>query len=260
MLFDAYIEKMHEYVSHMQVAGRAVNEWRVPVSELRNNLPVAVGPGANIGIILRGDTYVELGNPEAGSAAISLFTDQVELVNDGRITLIGPDMDKIGGQSLPFGQIVIVGGEGLENSDYEALQRAGIVGDMIEGYQMRSLPRNIWSRVSKDSAGKGFCFESLGKALMVLYKTANPKIGAMEVIFVTSGKEDVKWLGDISAQVQKITREIVRETWKIRGFDIDCSQNCSACADKPVCDDIREVLQEKEARASRSEIEKELRG
>ena len=124
---------------------------------------------------------------------------------------------------------------------------------------MRSLPQNIWSRVSKDAAAKGFSFESLGKALIFLYRAENPKIESMEVVFVTSGKEDVKELGELAAQVRKISREMVRENWKIKGYDIDCSQNCSACADKPVCDDIREVLLEKEAKASRSENDRELK-
>lgn len=259
MLFDAYIEKMHEFVEELRVAGRSVKVWRAPVSGLIDNLPIEVGAGANRGIILRGDTYAELGNPEVGSAAISLFTNTPGLIQDGRITLIGPNIDSIGGQSLPFGQIVLVGGKELQNEDVEKLQRAGIVGDRIEGYLIRSLPQNIWSRVSKDAAAKGFSFESLGKALMFLYKAENPKIETMEVIFVTSGKEDVKELGELAVQVRKISREMVRENWKIKGYDIDCSQNCLACADKPVCDDIREVLLEKEAKASRSEKDRELK-
>ena len=258
MIFAAYMEKVHEFVDRLQEAGRSVKVWDAPVSGLLDNLPVAVGAGANRGIILRGDTYAELGNPEAGSAMVSLFTQEAGLVQDGRITLIGPDIDSIGGQSLPFGQVVLVGGKELQNDDYEKLQRAAIVGDRIEGYLMRSLPQNIWSRVSKDAAAKGFSFESLGKALMLLYRAENPKIEAMEVVFVTSGKEDVKELGELAAQVRKISREMVRENWKIKGYDIDCSQNCSACADKPVCDDIREVMLEKEAKASRIENNREL--
>ena len=34
-------------------------------------LPMRVGPGANPGIILRGDTFVELGNPERAPAPAS---------------------------------------------------------------------------------------------------------------------------------------------------------------------------------------------
>ena len=264
MVFDAYIEKMHEFIHQMRAVGRSVKVWQAQGRGLKHRggldqFPVAVGTGAQRSIILRSDTYAELGNPEIGSAAISLFTNQTSLVQDGRITLIGPDIAEIGGQSVPFGQIVIVGGKALRNDDVEKLQRAAIVGDRIEGYLMRSLPQSIWSRVSKDAAAKGFSFEVQGKALQFLFKTENPKIEMMEVVFVTSGREDVKALGELAVQVRKISREIVRENWKIKGYDIDCSQNCSTCADKPVCDDIREVLLEKEAKASRSENDRGLR-
>ena len=62
------------------------------------------------------------------------------------------------------------------------------------------------------------------------------------MILVTSGKDDIKKMGEIAVQVQKITRELVKQTWKVRGVDIDCVSDCSTCNDKPVCDDIREVL------------------
>jgi len=89
---------------------------------------------------------------------------------------------------------------------------------------------------------KGFSLETLGRALMALYKSGNSKIESMEAIFVTSGKEDIKKLDEIAMQVQKITKELVKQTWKIRGVDIDCVSDCSTCSDKPVCDDIKEVL------------------
>ena len=113
MVFDAYMGKVHEFVEELQAAGRSVKVWDAPVSGLLDKLPIAVGPGANRSIILRGDTYAELGNPEAGSSAVSLFTQETGLVNDGRITLIGPDIESISGQSLPFGQVVLVAGKEL---------------------------------------------------------------------------------------------------------------------------------------------------
>jgi CO dehydrogenase/acetyl-CoA synthase beta subunit len=174
-----------------------------------------------------------------------LRTDNPSLVRDGRITLIGPDVDESSGKSLPFGQVVMMGGVELSDKEHEALQHLTFIGDQIEGYMVRSLSRNLWSRVSNDAAQKGFCFETLGKALMAIYKSNNLKIQAMETIFVTSSKEDVGLLDHIAAQVQKIDKEIVKQNWKIRGYDIDCAFDCSSCTDKPVCDDIREVLRAK---------------
>jgi len=250
-VYDAYIQKAAEYVEALRTKGRRISVLGVPSSpeELTAGLPVKVGPGSNSGIILREDTYVELGNPEAGSCAFMLFTDKPELVKDGGITIIGPDIKDSGGKSLPFGQVLIIGGAELDDNDHDALKHTGFIGDQIQGYMVRSYTQSIWSRVSKDAAEKGFSLETLGRALMALYKSGNRRIQAMETLFITSDKDDIKLLDGIAVQVQKITKELVRQTWKIRGYDIDCASDCSSCSDKPVCDDIREVLKGKKAKA-----------
>ena len=247
MVFDAYIQKISEYIEDMRAEGRRVNVFSAPsaMEELKAGLPIKVGPGAGSGIILRDDTYVELGNPEAGSSAFMLFTNKSELVSDGRITVIGTDIKESAGKSLPFGQVLIIGGRSLDDNDHEALRHAGFIGDQIEGYMVRSFTQSIWSRVGKGAAGKGFSLETLGRALMFLYKSGNSKIEVMEAIFITSGKKDLKKIDEIAVQVQKITKELARQTWKIRGFDIDCISDCSTCNDKPVCDEIKEMLKEK---------------
>jgi CO dehydrogenase/acetyl-CoA synthase beta subunit len=247
MVFDAYIQKMAEYVEDLRAKGRQVNVFSAQssIEDITAGLPVKVGPGAGSGIILRDDTHVELGNPEIGSSSFMLFTDKTEIIKDGRITVIGPDIKESAGKSLPFGQVLMISGRGLDDSDHEALRHAGFIGDQIEGYMVRSFTQSIWSRVGKGAAGKGFSLETLGRALMVLYKSDNSKIESMEAIFVTSGKVDINKLDEIAGQVQKITKELVKETWKIRGYDIDCISDCSTCNDKLVCDEIKEVLKEK---------------
>jgi hypothetical protein len=83
-MFDAYIEKVSRYIDEMRSGGRRCKELDRPGSpdELREGLRVAVGPGAHPGIVLRGDTFVELGNPQAGSAPPSV--DRSSLADPGR--------------------------------------------------------------------------------------------------------------------------------------------------------------------------------
>ena len=280
-VFDPYIIKCTNKIEEMVAAGKKIRVVMVPSSsdEIRAGMPVNVGTTASQGVILRNDTLVELGNPEAGSCSIFLYTDKPSLLSDGRITLLGPDINDSGisnltfnemvisgrvhpsdqdlellekasnrkpaTKSYPFAQIIMVAGKTLSENDYETLKACQIVGDQIEGYMVRSFTQNIWSRVSRDAAAKGFNFETLGKALMVLLKSANLKIEAMEVAFVTTNKHDISVLAEYARQIQKISKEIVRENWKIKGYDIECTSDCTICDDKPVCDDIREVLKEK---------------
>jgi len=246
-IFDAYVKKMAEYVEGMRGKGRQVREFDCPgdPGKLLEELPVRVGPEASSGIILRGDTFVELGSPDAGSCAFLLWTDNPSLVGDGKITLIGPNIQESEGTSLPFGQVLMVGGAGLGKEEHSALEHNQYIADQIEGYMLRSTSERMWGRVSKDAATKGFDFDTLGKALMSIFKTAMPKVQAIEVIFITSDKEDVRQLDNIAEQVRKISKDITRETWLARGYDIlECTLgwDCNTCSDKPVCDEIREVI------------------
>jgi CO dehydrogenase/acetyl-CoA synthase beta subunit len=245
-IFDAYIRRVLEKVEEVQGEGGQVRESDCPTTtdELLRGLPLRVGPDANPGIILRGDTFLELGNPEAGSCAFLLWTDNPSLIRDGRITLIGPDIQESQGANLPFCQILMVGGEELGEGEHSALEQSQIIPDQIEGYMIRSTSERMWSRVSKDAASKGFSFETLGRALTYVFKSQMTKVQAMEVLFVTSSKEDVERFEGMASQIREISKNIIKEAWLAKGFDIECTLggDCDSCDSKPVCDDIREVI------------------
>jgi CO dehydrogenase/acetyl-CoA synthase beta subunit len=246
-VFDAYIRKVAEYVQAMQDSGRQVRVFDCPgvPERLLDGLPVKVGPGAGSGLVLRGDTFAELGSPEVGSCAFPLWTDSTALVKDGKITLIGPDILESRGASLPFAQILIAGGGKLSDKQHSALDESQYISDQIEGYMVKSTPGRMWTRISNNAAEKGFSFKSLGKALIAIYKSHVSQIEAMEIVFVTSSKEDVRQLEEIAAQVRKIGKDIVRETWLARGYDIlECTLgwDCGSCPDKTVCDDIKKLV------------------
>ncbi|MBM4444233.1 MAG: hypothetical protein FJ020_02880 [Chloroflexi bacterium] len=246
-IYDAYLTKIAAYVADLRRKGRPIREMDCPpgVDRLLDGLPVRVGPGANPGIILRGDTFAEMGNPDAGSCAFLFWTDNPALVREGRITLIGPDIPESPGASLPFGQVLIMAGPQLTEKDHQTLEHTQFVADRIEGYMIRSTSQLIWSRVSRDVAQRGFGFETLGRALMAVFKQEVPKVEAMEILFVTSSREDLGPLDDIGAQVRKIYKSLLAADWKARGFDAYvCSYggDCRTCPDEPVCDEIKEVI------------------
>jgi CO dehydrogenase/acetyl-CoA synthase beta subunit len=242
--FDRYIMEVLGFSESMQRRGCAGTRFDCPGSPeaMRESLPIAIGSGANPGIILRGDAFLELGNPTAGSCSVLLWTDEPSLIRDGRITLFGPDIPESAGASLPFGQVLLLAGEGLLPKDHERLQQVPIVGDQIEGYMVRSAAENVWSRVSKGVAARGFDFEMLGKSLLSLTKSGAEGITAMEILFVTSSKDDVNELASVASGSKSVGSEILKETWKARGYDVDCDFDCASCSDADVCNDIRDVI------------------
>jgi len=260
-VFNPYISEITKYVEQLRKKGLQVKQIKCPVSpdQLLAGLPIKVGPKSSGGVILRSDTFVELGNPDAGSAAFFLWTDDISMLRDCRITLIGPDISECEGLSLPFGQVLIIGGTGLNVSGHGDLERMQHVGDQIEGYMIKNVPQRTWSRVSREAADKGFNFEMLGKALIYIYKSAVPKIEAMEVLFVTSSKEDLEPLDKIGEQVREISYNITKETWKAKGYDIECfsAYDCESCPDSAACSEIKEMINvRKKKKTSKRKAEK----
>ena len=122
-VFNPYISQITKYIEQLREKGLPVKQINRPVSpgQLVAGLPIKIGPKSSGGVILRSDTFVELGNPDVGSIAFFLWTDNISLLKDCRITLIGPDIPESEGASLPFGQVLIIGGTGLDASDHSKL-------------------------------------------------------------------------------------------------------------------------------------------
>jgi CO dehydrogenase/acetyl-CoA synthase beta subunit len=241
------MEKITALVEEMRANGHRVQKFSNSgdPAALIDELPFRVGPDSQKGIILRGDTYAELGNPSAGSSALVMWTTDTTLVNDGRVTLVGPDMDEAATTQLPLGQVIVVGGESLSRAEQPILEQKQYLSSLVEGYMVKSSPGRVWSRVGKNVAEKGFNFEMLGKALIAVLKTEIPKIESVEVLFVTSGKSEIKQLESVADQVRVLGKAFRRDAWRDKGFDlVDCTMgtDCASCDEQPTCDDIKDVV------------------
>jgi len=242
--FDEQILAVRGFVRKRKEEGTPLSEEQCADSpdEILQGLPVRFGPDNPPTVILKEDTFAELGNPVHGSASMVLWTRQVELIQDGRITRIGPDVPEAEGRSLPFGQVILLGGSGLEEKDQARLERASNLASLLEGYMIRHVPRKLWSRVSRDAAVRGFCLETLGRALMAHYKRTFPLLQAVEILFVTSSKAHVEELEEIGLQAKGKSLSI-RKLTRTEDGNYECDElTCDDCPEKPTCDSIREVL------------------
>jgi CO dehydrogenase/acetyl-CoA synthase beta subunit len=256
--FDAYIEQISKYIQNRHNDGAQVRVLRSPSDPTPIDMtPIRVGPGASSGIVLKSDTFVELGSPSAGSCSLVLYSNSSSLVKDGQISLIGPDINESPSASLPFGQVITVQGENLNEREYQLLLPNLYVADRIEGYMVKTTSERIWSRVSREVAEKGFSFGVLGHALMNLIKSESPEIQAVEILFVTSAKEDLQPLIAIGEQVEKISREMRGRVWQEKGVDIfDCELggHCGSCSDKSACNDVKKMLVTRRTLSNRANL------
>jgi len=229
-LFNDDIAALRDYVSAKKAAGREVRLLNSGEGERRHPEFLEKG-GATI--VLTEDTWLELGHPGTFSLAPALVTDRMDLVNDGAITLIGPDIPETRGR-LPFAQILLIASDDIQDESYRKINTFQYELE-LRGYMIKAVPSSltIWSRISKGSAGRGFSFEVLGSAIIAAYKAAYP-ISSMEMIFVTSSTEDVEELKDLHRRVTRIIGAMDKMMEEM-SFD------CTSCEYLDVCGDVRQL-------------------
>jgi CO dehydrogenase/acetyl-CoA synthase beta subunit len=227
-LFDPYFALIRDYEDDLRIKGRTVRLW----SADRSHVEEQVETLAQSPLILKEDTAVELGGPATAGTTFLLWTNDVSLVSDGRVTLIGSDITETTEPMLPFGHVMLVAGPSLSHELQPRLERDLRDAEAVPGYAVRSTGGRIWSRVSREARDSQL-------------RATQAAVTAAEVIFVTSSVDDVQSLERIGAQVRKLSHDLRRERLKQVSDDVyECRSgvSCDVCADSEVCTDIRHIV------------------
>lgn len=145
----------------IEVRGLKIVITEVPV-------PVAYGPAFEGERIRKDDLYVEMAGPKATGAELTVTAEDVE---DGKVTVVGPDIADIEpGSTIPFGLLVEVSGRKMQ-SDFEPILERQIHHFLneAEGYLHVGQRDIIWERISKKAVDAGFTFEHVGKIIHARY-------------------------------------------------------------------------------------------
>jgi len=201
--------------------------------------------GKGRSVVLSDEMAVELGSPSMNSISCLIWTENPELVHDGQITLVGPDISRSNGQSLPFGKIVLASVSGFdEESTYDKYKEMEAVRYSLDlkGYMIRAVSQyqREWSRISFEAVQKGFSFEVLGGALREEYLKKD-YIHAVEFLFVTSSGGDV-------SELQEITKNVGRTISALNKMLSEIDPDCDECEYNDVCDEVGELKSMKKSR------------
>lgn len=238
-----------------------IKQYMSPTSsdDLRESLKFKFGSEIETVFLLKEEVFVELGPPQYESVAFIAITRNPEEVNDGQITLIGPDIPESAGKSLNFGQVLLFGGQKITDLEYRELEREIFHLKNLEGFMVRALPNKLWCRISKTVGHAGFTFETLGKALMIMYREKFPSIETMEVLFITTDSpQDFLELKVLGTEVRKTYIEKYTNSLKARLSDLvesvgkqraDCDYpwSCEECDYTEVCDEVRDIVEKMKA-------------
>ncbi|MBP7582700.1 MAG: hypothetical protein KBA61_01620 [Spirochaetes bacterium] len=189
-------------------------------------------------IVLGTDTGVELGNPRDESASFMAWTEKAGAIRDGAVHIIGPDVPEASGKNLPFGKVVLLGVEGMDEENcYERHRALELVRyDLnLKGYMMRAVSQYLreWSRVSREAVAGGFSFATLAGALAGMYRKIE-YVKAVEFVFVTSSAADVRSLGETGGRVERLIGAMNKMA-KEMSFD------CGTCDFTDVCSEVEDL-------------------
>jgi len=240
-LFDPYFALIRDFEDDLRIKGRIVRVWSVDRPRSGKQVETPAQPP----LILKEDTAVELGGPATAGTSFLLWTDDVSLVSDGKVTLIGPDITETAEALLPFGQVVLVAGSFLNKELHPRLERDLRDAEAVTGYAARSTGGRIWSRVSCNARDHGFSLRQLGSTILFQFHQRQLAVTGAEIVFVTSSTEDVQTLEMIGAQVRKLSHDLRRQRLKqVSGDVYECQTgvSCDVCADAEVCTEIRQIV------------------
>lgn len=188
----------------------------------------------DVGIIYEGerirgrDMQIELGGPREDYKFELVTAKDMDEIEDGKMTVVGPDLpDLPEGTNTPFGMVIEVAGSEIEK-DLEGVieRRLHEYVNFIEGFMHLNQRYDIQMRLSKKSYQKGFnSFKMFGEVLMRLYKSEMPFVEKVQITFYTD-PEKVKELYDGATEIYD-----ARDA-RARGMsddEVDVFYGCSLC-------------------------------
>jgi len=192
------------------------------------DIPVDVGVIYEGERIRRQDMQVELGGPDQKTKFELVRVKGLNEVEDGKITVVGPDIKNIPeGNSIPFGIYIEVAGKDVEEELEGVIERRiHEYCNFIEGFMHLNQRYDIWLRLNKKSFQKGLnSFNYIGKVLMKLYKSELPFIEKIQITFITEPKK----VQEIWEQAMKIYEARDAKARGMKDEEVETFYGCTLC-------------------------------
>ena len=171
-------EALVKEFDYRKIVSRCIEVRGVKVKVSKIPIPVLYGAAFEGERVRREQLYCEFGGKSSQAFELIMAKDPSE-IEDGKITLVGPDIDQLpeGKKSLPLGVWVEVSGRKMQKEFEPILERQL---HRFFNYSMGVMhigQRDInWIRISKDAFAKGLRLRHLG---IVLHAMIHEEFGAI---------------------------------------------------------------------------------
>lgn len=204
----------------LEVRGCKIKITKVPI-------PVTYGAAFEGERIRKEQTHVEFGGNRT-PAFEYVTTKQLDEVQDGKIEVVGPDVDDVeSGTALPLGIWVEVAGRKMQ-SDFESILERQVhhLINGAEGIWHMGQRDIIWVRISKNAKAKGFTIAHLGEILHAKLLNEYPAIvDKVQVTLFTEKDEVEKRL----AEARRVYRERNLRVESMTDETVDTFYSCLLC-------------------------------
>ena len=245
------IEKIRDFLEQEQNRGKTLFSYRCDLSQINliTNSKIKVGLNSHKEIILEEETGLELGGVNKKSFSIIFPINDARLIEHGKITLLGREINTIRETNIDFGMMLLIGINNLTDKEIDELRHLNFISNGIEGFSIRTIPRRFWCRISTSALKKDFSFEFLGNAIISLYQQKfKGLIKSMEIIFINSYQESIEQFivhsSDIHSKLKDKWKNKIEE-WR-KKIDCDYDWGCQICPYQETCYDVKQVLVSRE--------------
>ena len=203
-----------------EVRGLTIKIEQIPI-------PVAYGAGFEGERVRKEDTYVQFGGKYSDAFELLRMKPKNE-VQDGQITVIGPEIDAMKeGEAYPLGIIVEVAGREFQE-EFETVVERRIheytsYANGIFHIGARSI---IWMRISKEAWAKGFKIRHFGEILVAkIHNDFSSIIDRVHVKLYT----DAEKVKELLAEAKEVYRQRDKRLGGMTDEDVEEFYACTLC-------------------------------
>ncbi len=190
-------------------------------------IPIAYGPAFEGEVVRKANLQIEFGG-KGGMCLEWLTMKDMDAVEDSKITLVGPDIDKFPeGANVPLGIVVEVAGRKMQK-DFEPVLERQIhhFTNAAEGVQHQGQRDITWIRVAKTSFAKGFRLRHLGD---ILHARFHNDFGAIVDKVQVTLYTDPKKVEEMREKARAVYQERNLRTAGLTDEAVDTYYSCALC-------------------------------
>ncbi len=208
-----------------EIVSRAIDVRGLKVVVTEVPVPVSYGPAFEGERIRRGEYRVEMGGPKSLGCE---FTEIAEDVEDGKVTVVGPEIDEVEeGSTIPIAVHVEVQGRKMQKDFEPILERQGhTFFNEAEGLLHMGQRDTVWMRISKRAHAAGLTFEHLGKIIHARYHADFAEVVDKVQVTVYTKQEDVE---RILERARKAYHERDERLGSLTDESVDTFYSCILC-------------------------------